>query len=169
MSKAMPKYSLLAFLPLVLPFASPGLAADSTPPGAAAASVAAPAAVPPGSPSVDDAHKQLADAKDELATALRSYSLLQDENNQLKDAAEKNAGDKAVLAAKFDNAQDTIASLKVAAAAAVQVDTLRTQVRQLQDQVAAMSAENERLKLRLALAGRPPGGGMPVPTRPDQQ
>ncbi len=100
--KTMQKPSFLALLPFVLPLASPLIAADPTPPAAVASS-----------PASDDVHKQLADVKDELSTALRSYSLLQDENSQLKEAAEKDAGDKAVLAAKLDNrAQDTIASLE---------------------------------------------------------
>jgi hypothetical protein len=165
----MQRRSLLALLPLVLPLASPILAADSKPLGAPTVDTTALVAPAPAGSATDDVHRQLADAQDKLSTALRSYTVLMDENSQLKDAAEKDAAEKSALAAKLESAQDTIAALRVQAAMAVQVETLRTEVRQLQDQIAALSAENARLKLRAALAGPPPAGGMPVPTRPGQQ
>ena len=152
----MQKRRLLPLLALALPLSAPRLSADA-PPSAVQAS-----------PSADDLNKQLADTQDKLSTALRSYSLLQDENAQLKDAAEKGAADKAVLAEQLDSAKKTIAALRIEAAAATEVETLKTRLRQSQDQIAALVAENTRLKIRLSLATRPPSGGMPVPTRPAQ-
>jgi len=46
-----------------------------------------------------------------------------------------------------------------------QVESLRTQLRQAQDQVAALAAENADLRTRLALAASPATGEI-VPTRP---
>jgi septal ring factor EnvC (AmiA/AmiB activator) len=114
----MSKYIYLRLLPLTFALCTPVLAAD-------APKQAAPAAPP-------------AQADDALATALRSYYLLQQENSQLKDSLGK------------------------------EVDTLRAQLRQAQDQIAALSAENASLKIRLALSGPPPAGHLSVPTRPVQ-
>jgi nucleoid-associated protein YgaU len=130
---------------------------------------AAPDAAPPtpavASPASDSA-KQLADVEDKLATALHSYALLQDDNAQLKSAAEAAAADKAGLAAQLDAAQRTIESLKAQAAVATQVDGLRDQLRQAQNEQAALAEENAQLRTRLALAGPVPGSLALAPTRP---
>lgn len=98
--------------------------------------------------------RELADARDQLSTALRSFSLLQDENRQLKE--ETGAG-----AAKLAEAQAEIAALKAQVPLAAQADKLRTQVHQLQDQCAALAEEVLRLKTRLALAAPLPGAAAP--------
>jgi chromosome segregation ATPase len=160
----MPNPIRFILLPLLLPLASPLVAAGDAPAGDADTAAAAPAAAP----SVADLQKQLADVQDQLSTALHSFSLLHDENTQLKADADQAAADKAALATQVDSAQHTIAALTVEAAAANQLAILRAQLRQAQDQIAALVAENSRLKVRLSLAGAPPAGGMPVPTRPAQ-
>jgi len=160
MGAFMPKRLRLALLPCVLSVALPFFAAS--------AALADDTAAPQGGSATDDLQKQLADTRDQLSTALHSFSLLHDENTQLKEDAEKDAADKAALAAQIDSAQRTIAGLTLQAAAATQLEMLRAQLRQSQDQIAAMAAENAKLKLRLALLGPPPAGGMSVPTRPAQ-
>ena len=117
----------LTLLPLALAFAAPLVAAD------------APAAAPKaGDPSVAVAPNQPDEAQDKLATALRSYYLLQEENNQLKASL---SGD---------------------------VGGLRAQLRQALNQIAELEAENASLRTRLALAGPPPSGPYAAPTRPSQ-
>jgi nucleoid-associated protein YgaU len=108
-----------------------------------------------------DLQRQLSDAQDKLSTALRSYSLLQDEVNQLKSDADKGTAEKAALATELDAAKTTISELRVQAAMAAQVDVLRNQLRQTQDELAALASENAQLRARLALAGGPAS-----PTRP---
>ena len=151
----MQKQVALRLLPLLLSLTVPAVAADTP---AAAASASAPAPAP-----------TRAEVQDRLATALRSYSILMDENAQLKDAAEKSASEKSALSAQLDSAREAIAGLTARAAAANQLDSIKVQLRQAQDQIAALVAENSRLKLRLALQSRPPAGGLPVPTRPAQE
>jgi nucleoid-associated protein YgaU len=84
-----------------------------------------------------------ADADARLATALRSYSLLQSENDALKADARKAAADKAALE--------------------TQLDPGHAQVRELQAQATALAAENAQLKTRLALVPPP---AATAPTRP---
>ena len=115
------------------------VAAPATTPAAGMAATPAPAAVP---------DQDSADAK--LAVVLRSYTLLQEENDQLKAAAEKNAVEKTSLAAQLAVAKD---ALPLAAQAAA----LREQLRQTQDQLAALSLENNQLKTRLAPNPAVPG------------
>jgi len=115
-----------------------------------------------------DAGRQLAEAQDKLSIALKSYSILQDENDQLKAAAAKTAGDQAVLSEQLESARSTIASLQSYTATAAQVGPLRTQLRQAQDEAAQLAAENAKLRTRLALAAPAPGATMPAPNRPGQ-
>jgi len=105
-----------------------------------------------------DLAKQLADAQDRLSTSLHSYTLLSDENAKLRADAERAAADTASLQSQLQAARQTIESLKAMAAAAGQLDPLRTQVRQLQDQVADLAQQNYDLKNKLAMLG-------PAPTR----
>jgi septal ring factor EnvC (AmiA/AmiB activator) len=151
----MPSLARFAWLPLLFSCASPLIAADAPPAPPAAESASVPAAA---DTDVASLKQQLADAQDQLAISLRSYSLLEDEIRQLKADAEKNAAQLA------DNAQ-TIATLEAQAPLAAQAEKLRTQVRQLQDESAALAQEVFRLKTLLALAGptRPQGS---APVRP---
>jgi LysM repeat protein len=115
-----------------------------------------------------DTGKQIADLQDKLATALKSYSVVQEENDQLKAAAEKAGGDQSSLSQQLDAARSTIASLQPVAAAASQIDPLRTELRQTQDEAARLAADNASLRTRLAIAAPAPGAGRPVPSRPGQ-
>jgi nucleoid-associated protein YgaU len=117
-------------------------------------------------PDNADLQKQLSDTQDKLSTSLHSYSLLQDEVSQQKADADKNTADKAALAAQLDAANSTITGLKAQAAEATQVDSLRLQLRQTQDELASLASENSQLKTRMALAGPSPGGGPAAPMRP---
>lgn len=154
MSEARLEFSFVRFawLPLLFSFASPMVAAD--------APAVPPAASAPAAADADAASlkQQLADAQDQLATSLHSYSLLEDEISQLKADAEKNA-------AKLADDAQTIAALEAQVPLAAQAEKLRTQVRQLQDESAALAQEVFRLKTLLALAGpaRSPGT---TPARP---
>ena len=105
-------------------------------------------------PDSGDLQRQLSDAQDKLSTSLHSYSLLQDEESQLKADADKGAADKAALAAQLDAANATINGLRAQAAVAPQVDVLRIQLRQTQDELAALAMENAQLKIR-PLSRRP--------------
>ena len=106
-----------------------------------------------------DLQRQLSESRDELATALHSYSILEDENRQLKERADKNA-------AKIEDDQRMIDSLKTQVPIAAQAETLRSQVRQLQDQAAELAREVLRLKTLLALRAPSPGAAGSTPTRP---
>lgn len=97
-----------------------------------------------------DVQQQLADAQDRLSTALHSYSLLQDENQKLKDQLQNDAAERAALQAQLDAARQANASLKAAAAAAAQLDGVREQLRQARDQVAALARQNYDLRNQLA-------------------
>ena len=108
-----------------------------------------------------DLAKQLADAQDKLSTALHSYTLISDENARLKSDAERSAAQIAAVQAQLAAAQRTIEGLRGAAAAAAQLDPLRTQVRQLQDQVADLAQQNYELKNRLATQGSAPQAKTP--------
>ncbi|HEY3756307.1 MAG TPA: hypothetical protein VGL42_09175 [Opitutaceae bacterium] len=99
-----------------------------------------------------DLQQQLADAQDRLTTALRSYSLLQDENGKLKDQVQADTTDKAALQAKLDAAGQANDSLKAAAAEAAKLEGVREQLRQARDQVAELAQENYQLKSQLAAA-----------------
>jgi hypothetical protein len=144
----MKKFPLLTLLPAaLLAFSIPVRAAE--PPA-------------PAAPAQDD-------TQDRLATALRSFSIVQEENNQLKDAAAKDAADKSNLASQLESARHSIDILKAQAAVATEVANLQLQVRQLQEQIASLIAENADLKFKLATAGPRASSGTSVPTRPAQQ
>jgi chromosome segregation ATPase len=103
-----------------------------------------------------DVAKQLADTQDKLSTALHSYTLLSDENARLKADAERAAATLASVQAQLAAAQRTAESLRALAAASAQLDPLRTQVRQLKDQVADLAQQNYELKNKVALLGSAP-------------
>ncbi len=128
------------------------------------AAKAAPAPAPVLSES--ETAKQLADTQDKLATSLRSYTVVEDENTGLKASVDKLTADNTLLSQQLDAAKASIASLQVQAALTSQIDPLRTQVRQAQDELSRLAAENEQLRTRVALQGPGPGSGKPAPTRP---
>jgi nucleoid-associated protein YgaU len=97
------------------------------------------------------------DAK--LAVVLRSYTLLQAETDQLKAAQEKLLAEKSALEAQ-------LAVAKNALPLADQAVALHEQLRQTQDQLAALSLENNQLKTRLSLGSASQGSVMPAPTAP---
>jgi nucleoid-associated protein YgaU len=134
---------------------------------AAQAAQAAPAA--PASASADAGSPQLADLQDKLATALRSFSLLQDEDAQVKASLDKANSDNLSLTQQLDAAKASIASLQAQAAETAQIAPLQTEVRQAQDEASQLAAENARLRTRLELQAPGPGSSAAtVPMRPGQ-
>jgi nucleoid-associated protein YgaU len=131
-----------------------------------AAAQSAPAA--PAAPASDAGSAQLGDVQDKLATALRSFSLLQDEDTQVKASLDKANADNLSLSQQLDAAKASIAALQVQAAATAQIAPLQTEVRQAQDEASQLAAENASLRTRLALQAPGPGSKGPVPMRPAQ-
>jgi|CZKI01.1.fsa_nt_gi nucleoid-associated protein YgaU len=127
--------------------------------------------VAPAAPD-SDAAKQLADAQDKLSISLRSFSVLQDENTQLKASLEKANSDNTSLAQQLDAARASIAALQGQAAATAQVtaqvDPLRSELRLSQDEANRLAIENAQFRTRLALQSPGPGSFRPAPTRPGQ-
>ncbi len=144
-------------------------AARSAAAEAAAASLTAPAETPLAATDALDP-QQVADIESKLSTALRSYSLLQTENDQLKVTAEKLAAEKLSLenqlAASNGQASALSDQLTTATATARLVDSLRTQLRQTQDQLNAVIAEYSALRTRTAAGAASPSSTLAVPTRP---
>ncbi|HEY1794103.1 MAG TPA: LysM peptidoglycan-binding domain-containing protein [Opitutaceae bacterium] len=110
-----------------------------------------------------DATRQLADAQDRLAVSLRSFSVVQDENSQLRASVDKLTADNAALNQQLDSAKASISSLQAQAALTAQIDPLRNELRQSQDEAAALASENAQLKTRLALEAP---AQQPAPLRP---
>ena len=154
--------------PLALLLAATAFAGDPPSGDAAASATAAPVDLAAPKGNSDDVARQLSDTQDKLSTALHSYTLLQDENAQLKADAEKSAADKASLDTQLAAANNSIALLKSQAAAATQVDGLRDQLRQSQNQIAALATENADLRTRLALTNSAPTGPV-FPLRPSRR
>jgi nucleoid-associated protein YgaU len=119
-------------------------------------------------PAGTDSASQLADVQDKLATALRSFTVVQDQNAQLSASLEKANADNLSLSQQLEAAKSSIASLQVQAAATSQIEPLQTEVRQAQDESSQLAAENARLRTRLELQAPAPGSTKPVPTRPSQ-
>lgn len=110
----------------------------------------------------------VADLQDKLATSLRSFSVVQDENTQLKASVDKLTSDNASLSQQLDAAKASIASLQVQAAATAQIEPLRTELRQAQDETSRLASENSQLRTRLAIQSPGPGSSKPTPMRPAQ-
>lgn len=108
----------------------------------------------PAAPAPAAASPASSDAENKLSTVLRSYTLLQAENDRLKSE----------VAQTVQSAQATTA--KSASENAAQVSALFDELRQTKASVTALSAENAQLKTRLALAGSPPGTTLSSPSRP---
>ncbi len=123
---------------------------------------------PPAAAPDTDAAKQAADLQDKLTVSLRSFSVLQDENAQLKASMEKSASDNASLSQQLEAAKASIASLQVQAAATAQIDPLRTELRQSQDETVRLATENQQYRTRLAVQSTGPNSSRPAPTRPGQ-
>jgi LysM repeat protein len=129
-------------------------------PAPTASATAAPVA------SDDDTKKKLDDTQEKLEMSLHSYSLLQDENAELKKQLAQSDSDKANAAAQLDAANSAITSLKAQAEVAKQVDSLRTQLRQTQDELASLASANEQLRTKLALSSPMNTNLRPTPLRP---
>jgi nucleoid-associated protein YgaU len=129
------------------------------------AAKAQPAAPPPAdtpAPAAGD----LADTQEKLATSLRSFSVIQDENAELKASVDKLTSDNAALSQQLDAAHASIASLQVQAAMTSQIDPLRTELREAQDESSRLAAENAQMRTRIAIQAPGPGSGHPMPIRP---
>ena len=92
-----------------------------------------------------------------LAVVLRSYTLLRDENDQLRAAQEKLTAEKASIEAQLSVAKESMPM-------AEQATALREQLRQMQDQLASLSLENNQLKTKLALLAPSPNSVMSSPS-----
>jgi nucleoid-associated protein YgaU len=130
------------------------------------AAKAQPATPPPADTPPPASSAELAEAQDKLATSLRSFSVLQDENAELKASVEKLTSDNAALTQQLDAAHSSIASLQVQAALTSQIDPLRTELRQAQDESSRLAAENVQMRTRLAIQSPGPGSSRPMPLRP---
>jgi nucleoid-associated protein YgaU len=117
-------------------------------------------------PAPVDSSSSVADLQDKLATSLRSFTVLQDENATLRASADKLTSDNASLTQQLADARGAIASLQVQAAATSQIDPLRTELRQAQDESGHLASENAELRTRLSLQAPGPSSQKPVPTRP---
>jgi nucleoid-associated protein YgaU len=95
------------------------------------------------------------DTESKLAGALRSFTLVQNENDQLQAKNDKLVLEKADL-------ESQVAALKNAVPVAAQAQSLREQLRQTQGQLAALAEENARLRTAIALSGPAPGA-LPAP------
>ncbi len=124
----------------------------------------APAAVPASS----DSAQQLADVQDKLATSLRSFSVVQDENSSLRAQLDKVTSDNVTFSQQLDAAHASIAALQVQAAATAQIEPLRTELRQAQDETSRLSLENAELRTHIAIQSPGPGAARPMPQRPSQ-
>ncbi len=111
---------------------------------------------------------QLSDTQDKLATALRSFTVVQDENAQLTASLDKANSDIAALNDQLGAARSTIATLQAQAALTSQIEPLRSELRHSQDEVSRLALENEQLRVRLSLQSPVPGSMKPAPMRPEQ-
>ncbi len=104
-----------------------------------------------------DLSAKVAELEDRLATTLRSFSLLQSENDRLKTDAAQTAEAAHAAAAKS------------AGESAAQISALFDELRQTKAQVSVLALENAELKTRAALSGPPPGTTLASPSRPGAQ
>ncbi len=124
----------------------------------------------PAAPAVPVETPKLTEAEEKLAMALRSFRILQDENDrnqkEIRRLTDAGASLSAQLAGAHTQIQGLQDQLTTVSAVAAQVDVLRTQLRQTQDQLNALTLENNDLRNRLAITSAPPGSVLGVPTRP---
>jgi len=122
------------------------------------------AATEPAEPT--DLEKQAAETEDKLNMSLRAYTLLQNDDDQLKDSLAKITDERDSLTAQLNDAKhladdrqaslnqqaQQIAALQAAATTdANNIAALHDQVRQMQNLVAQLASENSQLKTRLVL------------------
>ena len=111
-----------------------------------------------------------------LATALRSYAMLQQELDQTREAAAKTEtklataqAEAAMLRTQVDalnpNGQEMTLLRQASISAATEAVELRDQLRQAQGSVAQLAEENAQLRTRLALLGPPPAPMLASPAR----
>lgn len=124
----------------------------------------------PSAPAAPAETPKLTAAEEKLAMALRSFRLLQDENDRHQQEIRRLTDEGASLRAQLADAHAQIKGLQdqltTVSAVAAQVDVLRLQLRQTQDQLTALTLENNDLRNRLAITSAPPGSVLGVPTRP---
>jgi nucleoid-associated protein YgaU len=149
---------------LTADYATLGQQLDAAKAQLAAKPDAAPAAPAPAADS--GAPSQLADAQDKLATSLRSFTVVQDENNQLKASIDRLTTDNSAIGQQLDAAHSLITTLQAQAALTSQIDPLRTELRQAKDESNRLATENAMLKTRLAVLSPGPGAAGPMPMRP---
>ena len=109
-------------------------------------------------------------AEAKLEVALRSFAVVREENDRLLAAQEKLGQEKAAtearLSAQVSGLESQVAALKGAVPLAAQAAALREQLRQTQDQLAAVSLENHQLKTQLSLGTSAPGTVLATPASP---
>jgi LysM repeat protein len=143
---------------------------------AAKPAAATPAPAAASDANAEDAKKQLAEIEAKLTTALRSYSILQQELDQTHEAAAKTEtklasaqAESAALRTQVDALNPSGKEIVLLRQASITVATeaveLRDQLRQAQDSVAQLAQENAQLKTRLALLGPPPAPMLASPAR----
>lgn len=139
-----------------------------------------------------EVQQQLNESADKLSTALRSYTVLQQELEQNKTAASQAAAE---YEAKLTSAQSEISALKAQLSSTSgesqdrahaieagqqeiqqlraatlekgqEILALRDQLRQTLAQLSSVAEENAQLKTRLAVLAPPPGSTLASPTRP---
>ena len=111
-----------------------------------------------------------AELQDKLDTALASYRTLQDENDSLRETVgqlnQRVSALDAQLTAATSASAGLTAQLDTTSLTAAQVDGLREQLRQTNDQLNLAMRENEQLRTRLAIATPSPSSTYAAPTRP---
>ncbi len=142
----------------------------------AQAAATPPAPVVATDAGTDEAKQQLAESDAKLATALRSYAMLQQELDQTHEAAAKTEtklaaaqAEAATLRAQVDalnpNGKEMVLLRQASINAATEAVELRDQLRQAQGSVAQLAEENAQLRTRVALLGPPPAPMLASPTR----
>jgi len=131
-----------------------------------AAKAQAPKEEAPTPPPAADSTAQASDAQDKLTIALRSFSVVQDENAALKESVDKLTSENTALGQQLELARASIGSLQTQAAATAQIEPLRSEVRHAQDEISRLAIENNELRTRLSLQMPGPGPSGAVPMRP---
>lgn len=155
---------------------APPPAAQTPPPAAdTPATTSEAAAAPAEAAAPADVHSDLAAERDRLAsnlaTALRSYTLMRDEHDQLATALEKSTAENTALQQQLADVRAQVESLRAqlqkTSAVAAEAGQMREQARQMQDEAAALAVENHNLKTRLAILAPPPASSLAAPLRPN--
>ncbi|MBW7894776.1 MAG: LysM peptidoglycan-binding domain-containing protein [Opitutaceae bacterium] len=136
---------------------------------AAQAQLAALKAAPPAATAPDQS-AELAALENKLSITLRSYTLLQDENDRLKASSDQLAAQMAALEHQLAGAHrdinDLSGRLETTTAAAAESESVTEQLRQVRDELNASRDENTRLRTRLAALSPSPTATLSAPTRP---